>query len=222
MSAVSDYDPWASGGLPYLNVAHICPATRALGPGLRAVLWVQGCCFDCPGCIAPDWIPRRIARLMTPEEAVAHLLAHPQVTGLTFSGGEPMLQAAGLAAVARLARRRRELSIICYTGFTLEQLRARPPGPGVEDLLGEIDVLIDGPYVAALNDRRGLRGSANQRVHHLTDRLREIDFTNTPRGIEIHLREDHALLVGIPTSEQLAAFERAFAQIGSLLRKQTW
>jgi anaerobic ribonucleoside-triphosphate reductase activating protein len=210
MSAVSDYDPWASGGLPYLNVAHICPATRALGPGLRAVLWVQGCCFDCPGCIAPDWIPRRIARLMTPEEAVAQLLAHPQVTGLTFSGGEPMLQAAGLAAVARLARRRRELSIICYTGFTLEQLRARPPGPGVEDLLGEIDVLIDGTYVAALNDRRGLRGSANQRVHHLTDRLRGFDFERAPRRIEIHLRDDYALLVGIPTSEQLKAFEQAF------------
>ena len=210
MSAVSDYDPWASGGLPYLNVAHICPATRALGPGLRAVLWVQGCCFNCPGCIAPHWIPRRIARLMTPEEAVAHLLAHPQVTGLTFSGGEPMLQAAGLAAVARLARRRRELSIICYTGFTLEQLRARPPGPGVEDLLGEIDVLIDGPYVAALNDRRGLRGSANQRVHHLTDRLRGFDFERAPRRIEIHLRDDYALLVGIPTSEQLKAFEQAF------------
>jgi anaerobic ribonucleoside-triphosphate reductase activating protein len=146
---------------------------------------------------------------MTPEEAVAQLLAHPQVTGLTFSGGEPMLQAAGLAAVARLARRRRELSIICYTGFTLEQLRARPPGPGVEDLLGEIDVLIDGPYVAALNDRRGLRGSANQRVHHLTDRLRGFDFERAPRRIEIHLRDDYALLVGIPTSEQLKAFERA-------------
>jgi anaerobic ribonucleoside-triphosphate reductase activating protein len=134
------------------------------------------------------------------------------VTGLTFSGGEPMLQAAGLAAVARLARRQRELSIICYTGFTLEQLRARPPGPGVEDLLAEIDVLIDGPYVAALNDQRGLRGSINQTVHYLTNRLRGNDFTSSPRRIEIHLREDHTLLVGIPTSEQLMAFERAISR----------
>jgi len=71
-------------------------------------------------------------------------------------------------------------------------------------------VLIDGPYVAALNDRRGLRGSANQRVHHLTDRLRGFDFERAPRRIEIHLRDDYALLVGIPTSEQLKAFEQAF------------
>ena len=217
---MAQYNPWSTGGLPYLNVAHICPATRALGPGLRAVVWVQGCCFHCPGCIAPDWIPQRIVRLMTPEEVVSELLAHPEVTGLTFSGGEPMLQAAGLAAVARLARRQRDLSIICYTGFTLEQLHTHPPGPGVEDLLEAIDVLIDGPYVEELNDQRGLRGSANQRIHYLTDRLHRFDFIHTPRRIEIFLEGEHALLVGIPTSEQLAAFERAFTRRGSLLEQK--
>jgi anaerobic ribonucleoside-triphosphate reductase activating protein len=72
-------------------------------------------------------------------------------------------------------------------------------------------VLIDGPYVAALNDQRGLRGSINQRVHYLTNRLRGNDFTSSPRRIEIHLREDYTLLVGIPTSEQLMAFERAIS-----------
>jgi len=154
---------------------------------------------------------------MTPEEVVSELLVHPEVTGLTFSGGEPMLQAAGLAAVARLARRQRDLSIICYTGFTLEQLRAHPPGPGVEDLLNEIDVLIDGPYIEELNDQQGLRGSANQRIHYLTDRLRWFDFVHIPRRIEIYLEGEYALLVGIPTSEQLAAFERALTQPGSLL-----
>lgn len=206
-------DPWSSGGLPYLNIAHICPATRVLGPGLRAVVWVQGCCFHCPGCIAPDWTTRRIARLMTPEQVVEALLVHPKVTGLTFSGGEPMLQAAGLAAVARLARRQRDISLICYTGFTLEQLRACPPGPGVEDLLEQVDVLIDGPYIEALNDQQGLRGSANQRIHYLTDRLRGVDFVHTPRRIEIHLQGDYALLVGIPTSDQLALFERVIAEV---------
>jgi anaerobic ribonucleoside-triphosphate reductase activating protein len=218
---VAHYNPWSNGGLPYLNVAHICPATRALGPGLRAVVWVQGCCFHCPGCIAPEWIPWRIVRLMTPEEVVSELLAHPEVTGLTFSGGEPMLQAAGLAAVARLARRQRDLSIICYTGFTLEQLRTNPPGPGVEDLLDAIDVLIDGPYIEELNDQQGLRGSANQRIHYLTDRLRGFDFAHTPRRIEIFLEGKYALLVGIPTSEQLAAFERALTQSVSLLGQRT-
>lgn len=210
---MNGYDPWTSGGWPLLNVAEVCPATRALGPGLRAVVWVQGCCFHCPGCIAPEWIPREIARLASPEELVEELLIHPEVTGLTFSGGEPMLQAAGLAALARLARRRRELSVICYTGFTLEQLLLNPPGPGVEDLLGEVDVLIDGPYVAALNDNRGLRGSTNQRVHYLTDRLRGEELVNSPRRIEVHVREKDVLLVGIPSTQELAAFERAMVSI---------
>lgn len=42
-----------------INVAEICLGTRALGPGLRSALWVQGCPFRCPGCVAPDWIPDR-------------------------------------------------------------------------------------------------------------------------------------------------------------------
>lgn len=210
---MSGYDPWASGGWPLLNVAEICPATRALGPGLRAVVWVQGCCFHCPECVAPEWIPEKIAHLVSPEELVGKLLAHPEVRGLTFSGGEPMLQAAGLAALARLARKKRELSIICYTGFTLEQLRLNPPGPGVDDLLGEVDVLIDGPYVAALNDNQGLRGSTNQHVHYLTHRLRGVDFINGPRRVEVQVREGHVLLVGIPSTWQLAAFERAMASL---------
>lgn len=208
-----DYDPWTSGGYPWLNIAQICPATRALGPGLRAVVWVQGCCFHCPGCISPEWIPKRISRLVSPEELVEELLVHSKVTGLTFSGGEPMLQAAGLAALARLARRKRDLSIICYTGFTMEALLAHPPGPGVEELLNEIDVLIDGPYVEALNDNQGLRGSANQRVHYLSDRLRGIDLSNGPRYVEMFIRGEEILLVGIPPAGTLKAFEQAIASL---------
>lgn len=183
-----------------VNVADICRSTQALGPGTRAVVWVQGCPFRCKGCIAPDWIPDRDARRLTPEMVVAELLADQEVTGLTFSGGEPMLQAAGLAEVARLARSAQALDLICFTGFRIERLLSDPPTPGVSDLLGHIDVLIDGQYVERLNDGRGLRGSSNQRVHFLSDRLRssEYDFEGRARRMEIHLEEDGMLLVGVP------------------------
>ncbi|RKS79636.1 anaerobic ribonucleoside-triphosphate reductase activating protein [Actinomadura pelletieri DSM 43383] len=188
-----------------LNVAEVCASTRALGPGVRAVAWVQGCPFRCRGCVAPDWIERRPAREMTPAELADALLVDPEVTGLTFSGGEPMEQAAGLADAARLARERRELTVICFTGYRLEELRGRP---GPEALLAEVDVLIDGRYVDVLDDDVGMRGSANQRVHRLTDRLADADLEAGPRRAEIRVRADSALLVGVPSAAVRGAWAR--------------
>jgi anaerobic ribonucleoside-triphosphate reductase activating protein len=195
-----------------LNIAATCGATRSLGPGVRSVVWVQGCAFHCPGCVAPDWIPLQPARLVQPETLVKELLADPRVTGLTFSGGEPMLQASGLAALARLARSRANLNIICFTGFQFEQLVKYPPVPGVSDLLEQVDVLIDGPYIERLNDNRGMRGSRNQRIIHLSGRLAQEDFENYPRRAEIHLRDGQAMLVGVPPLRMKEAFHQAVDQ----------
>jgi anaerobic ribonucleoside-triphosphate reductase activating protein len=195
-----------------LNIAEFCSETYALGPGLRAVVWVQGCVFNCPGCIAPDWIPIQPARLVRPEDLVEQLLADPQVRGLTFSGGEPMLQASGLARLAYLARQQREINIICFTGYQRSYLESTPPFPGVADLLAQVDVLIDGPYIARLNDNRGLRGSRNQRVHYLTDRLSSVDFETQPRKAEVHLLNGRAMMVGVPPLRLGAAFNQAVDQ----------
>jgi anaerobic ribonucleoside-triphosphate reductase activating protein len=195
--------------MPQVQVAETCVGTRALGPGLRSVVWVQGCPFSCPGCIAPDWIPQRPARTVRPEDLAAELLADPGVTGLTFSGGEPMAQATALAAVIRAARRIRDVTLICFTGYRLAQLRSSPPDPGGPDLLAQADVLIDGRYVARRNDNAGLRGSDNQRVHLLTERLAGAydELSGGKRRTEIRLRRDHALLVGVPEAAVARAFE---------------
>jgi anaerobic ribonucleoside-triphosphate reductase activating protein len=150
------------------------------------------------------------AREVPPGELAAELLADPEVTGLTFSGGEPMAQAAELAQVIRAARRQRDVSLICFTGYRLSQLRSMPDVSGVGDLLTQTDVLIDGRYVAARNDGRGLRGSDNQRIHHLTTRLaaaRE-ELAGGPRRSEIRLRDRSAFLVGVPTTAVAATFGR--------------
>ncbi|WLQ32923.1 4Fe-4S single cluster domain-containing protein [Streptomyces castrisilvae] len=194
-----------------LNVAATRVGTEALGPGVRSALWVQGCPFSCAGCMAPDWIPFRPARQAEPGDLARELLADPRVTGLTFSGGEPMAQAAGLAEVARKAREIRDVSVICFTGHRLERLRTRPPGPGVAALLAAVDVLIDGVYVAALDDGHGLRGSSNQRIHHLTGRLAGggYDFAHRARSAEIAVNGPEALLIGVPPRGLLDAFDRA-------------
>lgn len=194
-----------------LNVAATRVGTGALGPGVRSALWVQGCPFHCAGCMSTDWIPFRPARRAEPRELAEELLADPRVGGLTFSGGEPMAQAAGLAEVARLAREMRDVSVICFTGHRLENLRTRPPSLGVTELLGEVDVLIDGLYVAALDDGRGLRGSSNQRVHHLTGRHADdaYDFAGRPRTAEIAVTGPEALLIGVPPKGLVDAFDSA-------------
>jgi anaerobic ribonucleoside-triphosphate reductase activating protein len=196
-----------------LNIAATCQSTHALGPGLRSVVWVQGCPFSCRGCISPDWIPNRLARRMTPEELSEDLLSDPAVTGITISGGEPMQQAAGLAETVRLIRRRREVSIICFTGYRYEDLFDRPPTTGINLLLAQIDVLIDGPYIASSNENRGLRGSSNQRIFYLSSRLSSYFLEESPRRAEIQIQDGQAFLVGVPPRGMNAAVSSALHQL---------
>ncbi len=196
-----------------INVAEICPATRSLGPGLRSVLWVQGCPFHCDGCIAKDWTQLRDKKLMSVDEVVARLLSNPDITGITFSGGEPMLQAKGLAEIAISAKKQRALNIICFTGYELNHLLNRPPNKGVAELLKTIDVLIDGQYIKELNDNKGLRGSSNQKIHFLTAKLKDFDFEKQIRTNEIQILDGQALLIGVPPKQMLLAFEAAIANL---------
>ncbi|MEY9947677.1 4Fe-4S single cluster domain-containing protein [Kitasatospora sp. GAS1066B] len=210
-----------SGAGSLVNVAATRVGTRAIGPGLRSVVWVQGCPFTCRGCMSPDWIPDRPARLVAPGELAAELLADARVTGLTLSGGEPMAQAAALAETVARARAERDLSVLCFTGYRLERLRRDPPDPGVARLLACVDVLVDGQYIAELNDGRGLRGSRNQRVHRLDSRAgeEEYDFEDRPRSAEIALEGPSALLVGVPPPGLLDAFDAAVDAVRTRLSR---
>jgi anaerobic ribonucleoside-triphosphate reductase activating protein len=125
-----------------------------------------------------------------------------------------MEQAAGLAALIRLAREKKELDLICFSGYRYERLLKNPPNPGVVELLAETDVLIDGPFIQALNDSVGLRGSSNQRVIHLTSKLKNYDFEAGARHMEITVTDGELAFIGIPTPAMTAAMRTAtFAEI---------
>ena len=142
------------------------PAVRVLGPGLRYVLWVQGCERRCPGCTAPTaWDMRKGDPI--PAAALAWEIALSGAEGLTISGGEPFLQAGALGRMVELIRRRRDMGVIVYTGFLYEELLGMD---GAQALLSRTDLLIDGPYIREMDDGRSLRGSSNQRVLPLTER----------------------------------------------------
>jgi len=139
---------------------------------------------------------------------VAQILKLPHLDGITISGGEPMTQAEALFRLVERIRYINDLSVIIFSGYRYENLVDAPPGPFVHKLLENIDVLIDGLYIERLNNGKGLRGSTNQRFIHLTDRLKDYDFENLPRKVEVHLSDGEAFLVGVPDSKVLDAFQR--------------
>jgi anaerobic ribonucleoside-triphosphate reductase activating protein len=120
-----------------------------------------------------------------------------------------MEQAGGLALFARLARQQKDINIICFTGYRFERLINDPPNQGVSALLSELDVLIDGPYIQEKNNSIGLRGSTNQRVIHLTSRLRDFVFETQSRRIEFYVSDGELQMIGIPTPEMKNAFDQA-------------
>jgi anaerobic ribonucleoside-triphosphate reductase activating protein len=193
-----------------LNVASFVQGTHALGPGNRAIIWAQGCPFNCPGCIAPGWIPFLEAKRFTPEHLLS-MIDLRSVDGFTFSGGEPMEQAGGLARLIRLARHQKEVNLICFTGYRYERLLNDPPNSGVRELLREVDVLIDGPFVRAKNDSLGLRGSTNQRIIHLTDCLAGYNLENQQRNLEVNVRDGELSIIGIPTPKFKSALDQIFS-----------
>lgn len=101
---------------------------------------------------------------MDTEELLSIILADP-FADVTFTGGDPMLQAEGFADLARAIKERSDKNIWCYTGYTLEECISHPQR---SKLLKYIDVLVDGRYMQELRDETLLfRGSSNQRIIEL-------------------------------------------------------
>jgi anaerobic ribonucleoside-triphosphate reductase activating protein len=180
-----------------LRVGALVEVTEVEGPGSRFALWVQGCSIRCPGCCNPHLFEAGGGEVMSVEELLARLRAvSDRVEGVTLLGGEPFEQAGPLARFARGARAL-GLSVMAFSGFTLEELRARPDAG---ELLAATDLLVDGRYEAPLPEReRRWAGSRNQRFHFLTDRYApgiELAQSGDPlRSVEITLGGDGSVRV---------------------------
>ena len=136
------------------------------GPGVRYVLFMQGCSHHCPGCQNPETHDISEGVEMEVEEVVSDILATRYLDGLTLSGGDPLFQP---EASFEIAKRVKEsgLDIWMYTGWTFEQIMDGKAGQKAKEVLSFIDVLVDGPYVEALRSEDVIwRGSTNQ---HLVD-----------------------------------------------------
>jgi anaerobic ribonucleoside-triphosphate reductase activating protein len=143
-----------------LRILDIVEDTMVDGPGFRTSIYCAGCRHACPGCHNPQSWSFDGGREMTVEQIMRIIEADPYAN-VTFSGGDPMYQAAGFAELAQTIHQRTQKDIWCYTGFTFESLIQDDQ----RELLSHIDVLVDGPFIRALHDPDLLfRGSSNQRL----------------------------------------------------------
>lgn len=149
-----------------LKIAGIVDDSVVDGDGIRLTVFTQGCPHHCHGCHNPQTWSLDGGHEVDTEEIVQKLKENPLLSGITFSGGEPFLQPAPLTELAQAAHKL-GLDVWSYTGFTLEELEKRTD---VQQLLNEVDVLVDGPYVEALRDLTlRFRGSSNQRIIDLKE-----------------------------------------------------
>ncbi|MDO4558828.1 MAG: anaerobic ribonucleoside-triphosphate reductase activating protein [Planctomycetia bacterium] len=145
-------------------VAGITEDSIVDGPGLRAVVFVQGCPHHCDGCHNPQTHPFEGAgEKLSVSQIYQRIRRNPLQRGVTLSGGEPFCQPGPLAILAEKLHHD-GYDIAVYTGYTLEQLMERND-PCSMNLLRWTHVLIDGPFLLSQQDRSlPFRGSRNQRI----------------------------------------------------------
>ncbi len=189
------------------------PASRVNGPGLRAVVWVQGCALGCPGCFNPETHRMNGGEVWPVEKLVERILETPGVPGvqnpaglerpapdagrlegLTLSGGEPLHQHRALARLLEQVRQKTDLSILVFTGYDWDELQRLK---GIDRFLANVDVLIAGRYDASRRVAQGLIGSANKVPHFLTGRYTSKDLEAVPQAEVIVSPDGEIILSGI-------------------------
>ena len=131
------------------------------GPGIRYVLFTQGCPHGCPGCHNPQTHDFNGGKEVDTEMLLADIVKNSFVKAVTFSGGEPFAQPQALAELAS-ALKEKGFHLMCYSGYTFEQLLQREDA---RPLLDKLDLLVDGPFIEAQKSiELRFRGSDNQRV----------------------------------------------------------
>ena len=201
-----------------MYVHGIIEQTQVNGPGKRVGIWTTGCTLKCPGCWNPDTHKHGQGTRWNNYELAKHILVQPNVTGVTFSGGDPIQQIDSLLrCVDYLHMRRPGFSIGLYTGYTLKELDERQyvmyggvvgeaPNLMMKPLITwwpELKKHLDFAVMGRFNQNRKsnvypLRGSVNQELVLFSDRYTDADFG--PQMVEITIAPGgkSAVLTGFP------------------------
>ena len=148
-----------------MQIANLLQDSIVDGPGFRFTVFAQGCERNCEGCHNPKLLSKNGGVYMHVDSIIEEMLSNPLTDGLTLTGGEPFLQAGECVKIARAAKEK-GLNVWVYTGYTYDELIIESEkNPEISELLGTIDVLIDGEFILSLRSLSlKWRGSSNQRI----------------------------------------------------------
>jgi anaerobic ribonucleoside-triphosphate reductase activating protein len=148
-----------------IRIAGIIKESIVDGPGIRYVVFAQGCKHNCPGCHNPQTHSFSGGKLIGIDQIIEQIKRNPLLDGVTFTGGEPFEQAEQFAELGRRAQEM-GLSVMVYTGYLYEVIISKKDlNSGWSKLLEVADILVDGPFIEAEKDYLlKFRGSKNQRI----------------------------------------------------------
>ena len=104
-----------------LSVPKIQSDSVVDGEGIRSVIWFQGCSHNCPGCHNPETHDFNAGYEFDLEEVKGWIRELEYQQGVTFSGGDPMMQVDALIELAKVLHES-NMNVWVYTGFTYEEL----------------------------------------------------------------------------------------------------
>ena len=144
------------------------------GEGIRSVIWFQGCSHDCPGCHNPETHDFKGGVEVSLDNVKKQIDELEFQEGVTFSGGDPMMQIEALEELAKYVKEK-GMDVWCYTGYTYEQvLDLAKQNIHYMNALKYIDALVDGRFVMDLKSFDvEFRGSSNQRIIDVAKSLKE-------------------------------------------------
>lgn len=144
-----------------IRIAGIEDESIVDGPGIRMVIFTQGCNHNCEGCHNPESHSFHGGKLIDIEEILNMIKENPLLDGITLSGGEPFEQALECSILAKKVKEL-GLNVITYTGYTFEEILGNE---NFKELLLQTDTLIDGKFdIKQKSLMLKFRGSKNQRI----------------------------------------------------------
>ena len=176
-----------------INIWTTQPKNYVNGHGCRFVIWVQGChlaCFECWNKHTWDFDNKNLISI---DELFTQIAKTKGLGGVTFTGGEPFIQAKNLAKLAHRIKAELNLTLQIFTGYELEELNK----PYQKKLLALADIIVTGRFDSS-------KANNNQKIYQLSKE--QWHFNNTDIEIEID-KNGKIILTGYPTNEFIEDIE---------------
>lgn len=179
-----------------IRINSIIHNTKVEGPGNRTCIFVQGCLKQCEGCNSPQTWDLNGGEVYEVEDLAEQILLNKDIEGVTFSGGEPLLQSKALYQLG-LILKENDLSIVTFTGFSYDLIE-HVNDSNWNNLISITDILISGEYKQEEStvDKIWV-GSLNQEYHFLSDKYKNLEdkLDTMENKIEIRLGKDGRIIV---------------------------